>query len=64
MITESTTIEEVLSTNAKANEIFLKYGLDCSGCQIAELESIGHACSVYGIELEALLKDLNEMEKS
>lgn len=60
MITEKTTIEEVLTRYAGANEIFLKYGLDCSGCQIAEFESIGHACMVYGIKLEALLKELNE----
>jgi len=61
MITEKTTIEEVLTRYPKANDIFLKYGLDCSGCQIAEFESIGHACRVYGIRLEALLKELNEM---
>lgn len=60
MITESTTIEEVLTKHPNANGIFLKYGLDCSGCQIAEFESIGHACMVYGIKLEALLKELNE----
>ncbi len=59
MITENMTIEEVLSKYPRINKVFLKYGLDCSGCQIAEYESIGHAARVYGIDLKALLKDLN-----
>lgn len=63
MITEDTTIEEALSEYPKANDIFLKYGLDCAGCQVAEYESVGHACRVYGINLEALLKDLNKLGK-
>lgn len=61
MITENTTIEEVLGKYPRANKVFLKYGLDCSGCQIAEYESLGHAAKVYGIGLKALLKDLNEI---
>lgn len=64
MITENTTIEEVLSKYPRANKVFLKYGLDCSGCQIAEYESIGHACRVYGIDIKALLKDLNELAQA
>lgn len=64
MITADTTIEEVLMRYPRASEIFLKYGLDCIGCQVAEFESIGHASRVYGIDLEALLKDLNDMEKA
>lgn len=63
MINENSTIEEVLSRYAGANDIFLKFGLDCSGCQIAEFESIGHACKVYGIKLEALLLELKKLEK-
>ncbi|MDO8446024.1 MAG: DUF1858 domain-containing protein [Deltaproteobacteria bacterium] len=63
MITKDMTMEEVLMKYPKANDIFLKYGLDCMGCQVAEFESIGHAARIYGINLEALLKDLNEMEK-
>lgn len=63
MITADTTIEEVLMKYPEASDIFLKYGLDCIGCQVAEYESIGHASRVYGIDLEALLKDLNELAK-
>lgn len=64
MITENMTIEEVLSKYPGANGVFLKYGLDCSGCQIAEYESIGHAAKVYGIDIKALLKDLNELAQA
>lgn len=63
MITENTTIEEVLGKYPRANEIFLRYGLDCIGCQIAEYETIGRACKVYGININALLNDLNEMAR-
>lgn len=62
MITADLTIDEVLLRLPKANGIFLKYGLDCMGCQVAEFESISHACKVYGINLEALLKELNELD--
>lgn len=64
MITENMTIDEVLVRLPKASDVFLKYGLDCMGCQVAEFESIRHACKVYGIKLEALLKELNELEKN
>jgi len=64
MITAEMTVEEVLMKYPKANDIFLEYGLDCMGCQVAEFESIGHAARVYGVNLDALLKDLNEMEKN
>ena len=64
MITAEMTIEEVLLRLPKANNIFLKHGLDCMGCQVAEFESISHACKVYGINLDALLKELNELEKN
>jgi hybrid cluster-associated redox disulfide protein len=64
MITEDMTIEEVFRRYPGANDVFLRHGLDCVGCQIAEYESIGHAARVYGINLEALLNDLNKLEEA
>ena len=62
-ITEDTTLEEVLR-HREAIPILIKYGLPCSACPLARFEmgrlKIGDVTRRYGIDVNSLLKELNE----
>ncbi len=64
--TKETTLAEILKY-PKLEKILLKYNLPCLGCAFAKLEmddlKIGNICSMYGIDGEKLIKDLNDMDK-
>jgi len=63
-ITKDTTLAEILK-NPEAKKILAKYNLPCLNCPFAELEmenlKIGEICKMYGINLEALFKELNRV---
>ncbi len=60
MITKDKTIAEVLEENPQTAEVFIKHGMGCLGCAVASGETIEEAAAVHGIDLEVLLKELNE----
>lgn len=57
------TISEILRRHPESFEIFRRHGLDCYGCQIAEFEELERGAQVHKVDVEALLKELNEAEK-
>lgn len=65
-ITKDTTLAEILKKPG-AEEILAKYNLPCLSCPMAKFEianlKLGDACKTYGIDLESLLKELNEKLK-
>ncbi len=65
-ITENTTLSEILKKSG-AEKILAKYNLPCLGCPFAKFEmenlKIGEVCKMYGIDIESLLKELNEKLK-
>lgn len=56
-------IMEVISVYPKAAEIFAKNGLPCVGCAAARFESISDIVGEFGIDGEALVKEIEESEK-
>jgi len=62
-ITENTTLTEILEYS-EASKILAKYNLPCLNCPMAVFEigilKIGEVCKMYNINLESLLKELNE----
>lgn len=64
--TKETTLAEILK-HPELEKTLLKYNLPCLGCPYAKLEmddlKIGNICSMYGIDSENLIKDLNDMDK-
>lgn len=62
-ITEDTTLEEVLRHREYVS-ILMKCGLPCSTCPVARFEmgelKIGDAARRYGIDINRLLKELNQ----
>lgn len=53
-------ISEILQKYPKAFEVFLKYNLPCIGCAAAHFENIEAIAKEFNIDIEKLLKDLNE----
>ena len=60
MITKDNTIGEVIRLNEKSPEILMRFGMGCIGCPSAQVETIEQACEVHGLDLEEVLKALNE----
>jgi hybrid cluster-associated redox disulfide protein len=58
-ITKEMPIGEVVQTYPQTIEIFLQHGLMCFGCAIARFENIEQGAMAHGINVEALMKDLN-----
>ena len=58
-ITREMPIGEVVQNYPQAIEVFLKHGLMCFGCAIARFENIEQGATAHGINVDALIKDLN-----
>ena len=63
MIHKDMKIEDVLRKYPKTIPVFEHFGIACAGCQLSEFENLEHGAKVHGIDLEALLKRLNESLK-
>lgn len=62
-ITKEMTIREALMLNPKTAEVFLQYGMHCLGCPATSGEKIEEAAMAHGIDVEALIRDLNKAVK-
>jgi hybrid cluster-associated redox disulfide protein len=60
MIRKDMKIEDVLRKFPQTVSVFRRFGIDCDQCQLSEYEDLEHGAKVHGIELEALLRVLNE----
>ncbi|MGI6113004.1 MAG: DUF1858 domain-containing protein [Mahellales bacterium] len=64
-VTKDMTISQVLMMDRGTAPIFMNHGMHCLGCPSASGESIEDACAVHGIDVDTLVKDLNEyLEKN
>lgn len=63
MIHKEMKIEDVLRKYPQTIPVFLRFGIDCAGCQLSEFENLEHGARVHKIDLDALLKGLNESLK-
>lgn len=58
-ITRDMTIAEVVQKYPQTVSVFLAHGLMCFGCAIARFENIEQGALAHGIDVDALIKDLN-----
>jgi len=65
MITKDAVLSEILK-NPEAQKVLEKYNVPCLGCEAFSFEAeklkIGDVCRAYGINLEKLLKELNNIK--
>ncbi len=62
-ITRDTVMFEILTAHPEALKIFEKYGMSCSGCMKVMKENLEEAARKHGADLEALLEELENVEK-
>ena len=59
-ITKDTGIIEAVQKYPQILEVFQQYGLGCVGCMAADFETSGPGAGAHGIDVDALIADLNE----
>lgn len=59
-VTKDSTIADVLRQNPNTAQVLMRHGMHCLGCATATGESIAQAAMAHGINLDTLLKELNE----
>lgn len=58
-ITKEMHIGEVVEKFPQTVEVFMSHGLMCFGCAVARFENVEQGARAHGINVEALIKDLN-----
>ena len=56
---KNTKIGEILEKAPEKAEILLNAGMHCLGCPASQEETLEEACEVHGIDVEALVEELN-----
>jgi hybrid cluster-associated redox disulfide protein len=54
-------IMEVLQANPRAREVFIAFGMGCFGCMGVSMESIEDGAKMHGIDVNAILAELNNL---
>jgi hybrid cluster-associated redox disulfide protein len=60
-ITKEMTIEEVVTQYPETMMVFMRHGLHCVGCHVSAFESIEEGAMAHGINVDALVLDLNKV---
>jgi len=63
-ITKDIKIEEVVTQYPETMMVFMKHGLHCVGCHVSAFESIEDGAIAHGIDVDALVEDLNRVISS
>ena len=58
-ITKDMPIGQVVEKYPRTVEVFLRHGLMCFGCAVAQFENVGQGAMAHGIDVEVLVNDLN-----
>ncbi len=53
-------IADVLEISPETAEIFMGFGMHCFACPMGSMETLEEAAAVHGIDLNELLKKLND----
>lgn len=62
-INKEMTIAEVVQKYPQTVQVFLSHGLMCFGCAVARFENIEQGAWAHGIDVDALMQDLNTAVK-
>jgi hybrid cluster-associated redox disulfide protein len=64
MIHKDMKIEDVLRNYPQTVAVFQSFGVDCAECQLSQYEDVEHGAKVHNIDLDLLLKRLNDSLKT
>ena len=60
-ITKDTIIGDILDIAPQTAPVFMSIGMHCLGCPASRGETVEEACMVPGVEVDALLKQVNAL---
>jgi hybrid cluster-associated redox disulfide protein len=60
VLTADMPIGDVIGEYPDTVHVFLKHGLGCIGCALARFENIREGALAHGIDVDALMKELNQ----
>lgn len=60
MIRKEMKIDDILRKYPETAAVFRRFGIDCTDCQLSAYEDLEHGAKVHRIDLDELLKGLNE----
>jgi hybrid cluster-associated redox disulfide protein len=60
-ITKDMTFAQVMRMHPDVAKVFAKYNLGCIGCMGAQAESLEQGCAAHGLDVNEVLKDLNQL---
>ncbi len=58
-VDETMTIQQALKIDPELASILMESGMHCLGCPSARSETLEEACMVHGLDIEALIDDMN-----
>ena len=53
-------IGDILAESPEKAEVLMEAGMHCIQCPASQMESLEEACAVHGIDVDELLKVLNQ----
>ena len=59
-LTKNTIIGDIIDIDETTAPIFLSIGMHCLGCPASRGETVEQACMVHGVDVDALVKAVNE----
>lgn len=62
-ITKDMTIDEVLQLDESLGDVFMGFGMHCIFCHLGIEETVEEAASVHEVDVDFLVKKLNEVYK-
>ena len=62
-ITKEMNFNEIMQNFPEAIEVLLGKGMHCIGCPMAMQETLGEGALAHGLDVDALVKELNEKVK-
>lgn len=63
-VTADTNIIEAVQAHPEIMQVFADYGLGCIGCMASQFESIGEGAGAHGLDVSALIQDINDCIKA
>jgi hybrid cluster-associated redox disulfide protein len=59
-ITKDMLISDILAVDPSIAAILMASGMHCVGCPASQGEELQEACAVHGMQVDEVLKDINE----
>ena len=59
-ITKDTLIGDLIRQKLAAIPVLMRMGMGCIGCPSSQMESLAEAAMVHGMDIDVLMKEINE----